>query len=238
MKIVQSFVGVSGAWLVIALVGGCTGGRSTLSPSANAGTESSSSTSSGDAGSKLPACGTKETPCDPKNLGGATCSSMGAGQGTLQCDPVTCSFDFSMCSLSPMSGNGTGGLGAFFGRTRGGSGGSTGSSGRGATTGGRAAPSRGGAGGRGGHGGAGGVGGKKSEANGGGGEGGSSGAGGESGGAGGESGGVGAAGEAAGAGGETGGSGGDLSMQSTGGSQSEESSTESEGASGSGEQTM
>ncbi|HEY2736632.1 MAG TPA: hypothetical protein VGI70_21680, partial [Polyangiales bacterium] len=58
----------------------CAGGRSTLNPTEEAG----SSSTENDAGTKV-ACGTSRMPCDPKNLGGATCQTVGAGMGTLLC---------------------------------------------------------------------------------------------------------------------------------------------------------
>lgn len=42
--------------------------------------------------------------CDGANLNGFTCESLGNAGGTLGCDPVTCTFDTSMCM-----GNGSGG---------------------------------------------------------------------------------------------------------------------------------
>jgi hypothetical protein len=58
------------------------------------------------------ACGTGTMPCDATNLGGATCASMGVGSGMLLCDPVTCTFDTTMCMpMAPATG--TGGIGAF-----------------------------------------------------------------------------------------------------------------------------
>lgn len=41
--------------------------------------------------------------CDGANLNGFTCESLGNAGGTLACDPVTCTFDTSMCM-----GNGSG----------------------------------------------------------------------------------------------------------------------------------
>lgn len=43
--------------------------------------------------------------CDGGNLNGFTCDSLGAGTGTLGCDPMTCTFDTSMCD----GGGGTSG---------------------------------------------------------------------------------------------------------------------------------
>jgi hypothetical protein len=44
--------------------------------------------------------------CDGGNLQGFDCASLGLGSGTLGCDPVTCTFDTSMCMGG---GGGTGG---------------------------------------------------------------------------------------------------------------------------------
>jgi hypothetical protein len=41
--------------------------------------------------------------CDGADLQGFDCASLGLGGGTLACDPVTCSFDTSMC-MSTSSG--------------------------------------------------------------------------------------------------------------------------------------
>jgi len=35
--------------------------------------------------------------CDGANLNGFDCMSLGAGGGTLACDPMSCTFDTSMC---------------------------------------------------------------------------------------------------------------------------------------------
>lgn len=45
--------------------------------------------------------------CDGAMLQGFDCGSLGLGSGTLACDPMTCTFDTSMCSGG---GGGTGGL--------------------------------------------------------------------------------------------------------------------------------
>ncbi len=45
--------------------------------------------------------------CDGAMLQGFDCGSLGLGSGTLGCDPMTCTFDTSMCSGG---GGGTGGL--------------------------------------------------------------------------------------------------------------------------------
>lgn len=44
--------------------------------------------------------------CDGINLQGFDCGSLGLGTGTLACDPMTCTFDTSMCMGG---GGGTGG---------------------------------------------------------------------------------------------------------------------------------
>jgi hypothetical protein len=41
--------------------------------------------------------------CDSDDVGGATCSSLGKGSGTLRCDNARCQFDFSSCSTSDAS---------------------------------------------------------------------------------------------------------------------------------------
>ena len=47
--------------------------------------------------------------CDGMNLHEESCKSLGMGSGMLSCDPVTCSYDTSMCSGRPSSTGGTGG---------------------------------------------------------------------------------------------------------------------------------
>jgi hypothetical protein len=54
-----------------------------------------------------PPCGQGGT-CNPANLNGATCDSLGLGTGPLMCDPLTCRYDTSMC---PGGGGGGGGIG-------------------------------------------------------------------------------------------------------------------------------
>lgn len=43
--------------------------------------------------------------CDGQNLNGFTCEALGNAGGTLQCDPVTCTFDTQLCE----GGGGTSG---------------------------------------------------------------------------------------------------------------------------------
>ena len=48
--------------------------------------------------------------CDRGNLSGASCNSLGEGEGRLLCDS-TCMFDFDMCNRSAPGGYGYGGTG-------------------------------------------------------------------------------------------------------------------------------
>jgi hypothetical protein len=41
--------------------------------------------------------------CDGADLQNFDCSTLGLGSGTLACDPMTCTFDTSMC-MSTSSG--------------------------------------------------------------------------------------------------------------------------------------
>ena len=56
----------------------------------------------------VPVCGDSiidpEEQCDGENLGGATCESLGLGEGTLGCK-ADCTFDTSSCELGSMCGN-------------------------------------------------------------------------------------------------------------------------------------
>jgi hypothetical protein len=60
-------------------------------------------------------CGTGPG-CEPDDLGGETCTSLGMQSGVLACDPETCQYDTSMCG----PGGGTGGAGSVFGGGMGG----------------------------------------------------------------------------------------------------------------------
>ncbi len=42
--------------------------------------------------------------CDGANLNGFTCEALGNAGGTLQCDPVTCTFDTQMCEVGGSGG--------------------------------------------------------------------------------------------------------------------------------------
>ena len=72
-------------------------------------------TSSLDTGDKPgPKCGNSVIEsgeqCDRSNLSGASCVSLGEGDGRLLCDS-TCMFDFSMCNRSYAPGYGQSGSG-------------------------------------------------------------------------------------------------------------------------------
>src|SRR5262245_14512326 len=103
-------------WLVLSVFSasallGC-GMRSTLETDVD-GIEVSDVDAGGGAGtngSMGAPCGHGGT-CDPQNLGGETCELLGAGKGTLSCDPVTCTFDLSLCTGTDIGtgvGNGSG----------------------------------------------------------------------------------------------------------------------------------
>lgn len=63
----------------------------------------------GDADTSDAACGdgrvTRGEQCDGSDLQGYTCVSFGLSVGTLSCDPITCTFDTSMC-MSTSGGTG------------------------------------------------------------------------------------------------------------------------------------
>jgi hypothetical protein len=62
-------------------------------------------------------CGTGPG-CNPGDLGGESCTSLGMQSGVLDCDPETCQFDTSLCGPA----GGGGGAGAIFGGGMGGDG--------------------------------------------------------------------------------------------------------------------
>ncbi len=47
--------------------------------------------------------------CDGANLNGFTCEALGNMGGTLQCDPVTCTFDTQLCEVGGGDTSGTSG---------------------------------------------------------------------------------------------------------------------------------
>ena len=59
-----------------------------------------------DAGPKLMPCG-YGPPCNPRNFGGQTCTSLGLRPGALSCDPKTCFLVLSGCGKSGSGGAGT-----------------------------------------------------------------------------------------------------------------------------------
>ena len=59
-----------------------------------------------------PSCGNGDSNCDPRDLGGETCAGLGMGDGKLACDPVTCTYDTSLCEDDTSTGMGNGGNGA------------------------------------------------------------------------------------------------------------------------------
>jgi len=49
--------------------------------------------------------------CDGAMLGDVTCTNLGFASGMLGCDPITCTYETTMCRLPSQSGSGgTGGL--------------------------------------------------------------------------------------------------------------------------------
>jgi hypothetical protein len=115
------FMVVAASWLT-----GC-GMRSVLEEDVD-GADPATLDSDGVGGSGAGSGGASGVPCgkggmcNPENLDGFTCASLGAGSGVLSCDPVTCTFDLSMCSgegIGIGTGSGNNGNG-----TQGGTGGS------------------------------------------------------------------------------------------------------------------
>lgn len=85
-------------------------GSSTSTSTSTSDTSSSSDGSStGNATTNGAACGNGAIDgmeqCDGANLNGFTCEALGNAGGTLQCDPVTCTFDTQLCE----GGGGTSG---------------------------------------------------------------------------------------------------------------------------------
>lgn len=85
-----------------ATTGSPTTGPSTTGPSTTGpNTTGPMTTGDGTTGGGMAGCGNgKIDPneqCDGANLNGFTCESLGNAGGTLACDPVTCTFDTSMC---------------------------------------------------------------------------------------------------------------------------------------------
>jgi hypothetical protein len=51
--------------------------------------------------------------CDGMLLNGGTCMSLGMGMGMLMCDPVTCTYNTSMCGATGTAGDGYGSYGSY-----------------------------------------------------------------------------------------------------------------------------
>lgn len=77
--------------LAIALYLGCAKGASTFDGAA-----------AGHSGGGSSTCGNgaidASEECDGTNLHDESCKSLGMGSGMLTCDPITCSYDTSMCT--------------------------------------------------------------------------------------------------------------------------------------------
>jgi hypothetical protein len=87
-----------------------TGGQDSTGDSTTSGAEDSSSTGSDTAVATTSGGGTcgdgmisRGEQCDGADLQGLDCADLGMGTGALSCDPMTCSFDTSMC-MSTTSG--------------------------------------------------------------------------------------------------------------------------------------
>jgi hypothetical protein len=91
-----------------------TGGGATSSTSGGTGPDGTSTSGGGttesdeSTGPIVGGCGNgaldMNEQCDGQNLNGFTCESLGNTGGTLLCDPVTCTFDTSMCSNDTSGG--------------------------------------------------------------------------------------------------------------------------------------
>ncbi|MCX4241954.1 hypothetical protein [Paraliomyxa miuraensis] len=89
--------------------GGTTSGGTTTSGTTDGGTTSGGTTTGGTTGGG-PGCGNGAIDpgeqCDGLDLQGFDCASLGLGGGVLACDPITCTFDTSMCVPMGNCGNG------------------------------------------------------------------------------------------------------------------------------------
>jgi hypothetical protein len=101
-------------WLACALglvlIASCSKGASSIDEDAARAEELNN-----DEGEKDPICGNGiindevREDCDGNALGGVTCVTLGFTGGTLTCDPQTCAFDTTMCTLPNPGGGGSGG---------------------------------------------------------------------------------------------------------------------------------
>ena len=114
--------------LLLLLAGLCAAGcgrRTILEADADQGSDEAR-----DGGAMLYACGRGKRPCDPENLGGKTCESLGLGRGELGCNSNTCNFDLKDCTLDGQRIGSTPSLdGGVSGRGAAGTAGSAGTSG-------------------------------------------------------------------------------------------------------------
>ena len=72
------------------------------------GDSASTASGEGEGEGDRPPCGDGGD-CNPEDLDGESCGSLGAGFGSLSCDPATCTFDLSMCIGSGGADQGGGG---------------------------------------------------------------------------------------------------------------------------------
>jgi hypothetical protein len=88
------------ALLVIALAG-CSKGGTSLNEDANKPREKPRPAD------EMP-CGNDQIDdgedCDGDMMGDATCTTLGFAGGVLACDPITCTYETSMCRLPPSLG--------------------------------------------------------------------------------------------------------------------------------------
>jgi hypothetical protein len=90
--------------------GATSSGGTSSGDTSSGGTTGDGGTTSGSSGTTGSTCGNGQIDvgedCDGDDLQDETCESLGEGTGTLSCDPVTCTFDTSMCSGNGSSTSG------------------------------------------------------------------------------------------------------------------------------------
>ncbi len=89
------------------------GGGNTLGTgNSTAGSSAAGSSAAGTGGSKC-GDGVRQTgeQCEPTDLAGMKCSTLGYASGTLSCDKTACTFDTSMCVGTAGGGAGSGSAG-------------------------------------------------------------------------------------------------------------------------------
>jgi hypothetical protein len=104
------------AALVAALaLASCARGGTSVDEELNAEVEAQQAAEEGASGSSAAeeetTCGNgvinTDEECDRSNLNGATCQTLGfTGGGALGCDPVTCTYDASMCRMAAQTPTG------------------------------------------------------------------------------------------------------------------------------------